>query len=164
MIRNATWDDLAEKVAIYNAAIPGRLATADTETVSVDSRRSWFQDHDSGYHPLWVYEDGPVIGWLSLNTFYARPAWDGTAEVSVYITPHRQREGLAKELLSHAIDQAPSLGLRIFLGFVFSHNHPSLTLFKNLGFEAWGRLPSVCVLDGVQRDVMILGRSVSPNT
>ena len=160
MIRNATWDDLAEIVAIYNAAIPGRLATADTEAVSVDSRHSWFQDHEPSHHPLWVYEDGQVVGWLSLNTFYARSAFDETAEVSLYITPHRQRGGLAKALLSQAIEQAPSLGLRTLLGLIFSHNQPSLRLFHNFGFEVWGRLPRVCVLDGVQRDVMILGRHV----
>jgi len=44
-IRDARADDLARIVAIYNEAIPGRRATADTEPVSVDSRRAWFLEH-----------------------------------------------------------------------------------------------------------------------
>jgi phosphinothricin acetyltransferase len=45
IIRDAAIDDLAAIVAIYNAAIPGRMATADLEPVSIASRRSWFGEH-----------------------------------------------------------------------------------------------------------------------
>ena len=44
MIRNAVDGDLERIVEIYNAAIPGRLATADTAPVSVEARRGWFRD------------------------------------------------------------------------------------------------------------------------
>ncbi len=38
-IRDGTADDLCAIVAIYNAAIAGRMATADLEPVSVEARR-----------------------------------------------------------------------------------------------------------------------------
>ncbi len=41
-LRPATEADLPAIVAIYNATIPGRMVTADTEPVSVDSRQPWF--------------------------------------------------------------------------------------------------------------------------
>ena len=44
-IRDATIGDLPAIVAIYNAAIPGRMATADLDPVSVESRRTWFDEH-----------------------------------------------------------------------------------------------------------------------
>src|SRR6185295_19383940 len=50
MIRNADTTDLPAIVDIYNAAIPGRLATADTEPVSLESRQSWIQDRDFSRH------------------------------------------------------------------------------------------------------------------
>jgi len=76
MLRDARESDLEAIVGIYNASIPGRLATADTEPVSVDSRRSWFNDRDVARHPLWVYEhQGAVAGWLSFGKFYGRPAY-----------------------------------------------------------------------------------------
>ena len=59
-IRHATQADLAAIVAIYNASIPGRLATADTAPVTVDSRREWFAAFDPASRPIWVAEDrGP---------------------------------------------------------------------------------------------------------
>ena len=111
MIRIATEADLLAIVAIYNAAVPGRMATADTDAVTVESRREWFAAHDLSRHPLWVDErDGEVAGWLSLGVFYNRPAWDITAEVSVYVAPAYQRQGVASALLEAAIAAAPRWG------------------------------------------------------
>ena len=159
MIRDARESDLSSIVRIYNAAIPGRLATADTEPVSVESRRAWWGEHHPARHPLWVDErDGRVVGWLSVSAFYGRPAYAATAELSVYVDPEVQRGGVATGLLQRALDRARDLGLRTYLGFIFAHNARSVALFTKFGFERWAHLPRVAVLDGVERDLLILGR------
>lgn len=61
-----------------------------------------------------------------------------------------------------AIARAPSLGLSTLLGFVFAHNEQSIRLCRKFGFDPWGHLPRVAVLDGVERDLLILGRRVQP--
>jgi L-amino acid N-acyltransferase YncA len=149
-------------VEIYNASIPGHSATADTDPVSVETRGGWFHAHDPERRPIWVAEEkGAVVGWLSFQSFYGRPAYHATAEISVYVSPNKQRSGIGRALLAKAIEQAPRLGLRTLLGFVFGHNEPSLRLFESLGFERWGNLPSVAELDGVERDLIILGRRIT---
>ena len=45
--------------------------------------------------------------------------------------------------------------------FVFAHNGPSVTLFERYRFERWGHLPRVAVLDGIERDLLIMGRRVA---
>jgi L-amino acid N-acyltransferase YncA len=76
VIRHARPSDLERVVAIYNQTIPGRLATADLEPVTVEQRRAWFHDRDPARRPLWVAErDGDVAGWLSVNEFYGRAAY-----------------------------------------------------------------------------------------
>lgn len=159
MIRDARESDLAAIVNIYNAAIPGRLATADTEPIAVESRRAWFRAHDVARHPLWVAErDGRVVGWLSVSEFYGRPAYAATAELSVYVDPKAQQGGIAIALMEHALARASALGLRTLLGFIFAHNARSVALFRKFGFEQWAHLPRVAVLDGVERDLLILGK------
>jgi L-amino acid N-acyltransferase YncA len=159
IIRDALAADLPAIVAIYNAAIPGRMATADTEPVSVESRLPWFHDHTAARRPLWVVErDGVVGGWLSFQSFYGRPAYHATAELSVYVAPEHRGHGLARRLVGHALRRAPALGLSTLLGFVFAHNEPSLRLFTEFGFERWGHLPRVAQLDGIERDLVIIGR------
>jgi len=159
MIRDATEDDLQAIVDIYNAAIPGRLATADTAPVSVESRRAWLRDRDFACRPVWVFEgDDRVEAWLSVGNFYGRPAYAATAEISIYVAPGAQRRGLATLLMEEAVARAAGLGIRTFLGFVFAHNERSVALCGRFGFETWGRLPRVAVLDGIERDLLILGR------
>lgn len=138
------------------------MATADTEPVTVLARESWFADFDRGRRPLWVctVAGGPVAGWLSLRSFYGRPAYDATVEVGVYVDPELRRRGMARALLAHMLSNAPALGVRTLLGFVFAHNAPSLALFERCGFATWGHLPRVAELSGVERDVLILGRRV----
>jgi len=162
-IRAAQPDDLERVVEIYNAAIPDRLATADTEPVSVAARQTWFRDFNPENRPLWVFDGGrgdPVDGWLGLRSFYGRPAYRATVEVGVYIDPVAQRRGLARTLLAHAVAAAPGLGVRTMLGFIFAHNTPSLALFARAGFLQWGLLPAVAELDGIERDLAIVGRRV----
>jgi phosphinothricin acetyltransferase len=161
VLRDATRADLAAIVDIYNSSIPGRMATADTSAVSFESREAWFDEHAPGGRPLWVAtEDGAVAGWLSFQSFYGRPAYRATAEISVYVSPRCQRRGIGRALLSRALERSPALELRTLLGFIFGHNEPSLRLFESFGFERWAFLPRVAELDGVERDLVIVGRRV----
>jgi L-amino acid N-acyltransferase YncA len=110
-VRDAALRDLPTIVAIYNAAIPGRMATADLEAVSVESRRAWFAEHSPNSRPLWVIQDkddgGDIKCWISFQSFYGRPAYHATAELSVYVAPDAQRRGYARQLVAEAIRRAP---------------------------------------------------------
>lgn len=162
-IRAASGEDLPAIVAIYNSSIAGRLATADTVPVTVDERREWFAGFDPESRPIWVAQtSGKVSGWLALRSFYGRPAYHRTVELAVYVDPAFQRLGIASALLDHAIGVSPRLGIATLLAFVFGHNEASLALFRQAGFTDWGNLPRVAELDRVERDLVILGRRLSP--
>ncbi|MEG4011635.1 MULTISPECIES: GNAT family N-acetyltransferase [unclassified Microcoleus] len=157
-IRSAVESDLAAIVQIYNAAIPGRMSTADLEPVSVESRLAWYREHSPNTWPIWVMEsEQNIVGWLSFQLFYGRAAYQHTAEVSLYVSPDRQRCGIGQKLLQSAILRSPELQLKNLIGLIFAHNQPSLRLFEKFGFQQWGYLPQVTELDGVERDIVILG-------
>jgi len=157
--RIASREDLQQIVAIYNATIRSRVVTADIEPISVESRVSWFEEHSPDFRPLWVVEvEGHIAGWLSFSSFYGRPAYDKTAELSVYVHADFRKRGIASYLLAQALAQAPGLGIDTLLGFIFAHNLTSLALFEKFGFARWGELPKVALLDGVERDLVIVGR------
>lgn len=161
MIRDAIAEDLPSIVEIYNSTIPSRMVTADLEPITVESRVAWFEAHSSDRYPLWVLEkDGEVAGWLGFQMFYGRPAYAGTVEISLYISENFRRQGIGSQLMNHAIEQAPKLGVKTFLGIVFAANLPSLRLLERFGFERWGYLPQVANLIKNDGDVVILGRKV----
>lgn len=160
--RNAELDDLTKIVEIYNSTIASRMVTADTELVSVESRQEWFNEHSSDSRPLWVIESSSnnIIGWVSFQSFYGRPAYNITAEISIYVDVNKRGKGFGKEILKYCIDYAPKLGIKNLLGFIFSHNEPSLKLFQKLYFEKWATLSNVAVLDGKERGLVIMGKRI----
>ena len=162
-MRFAVEADLPAIVAIYNSTVPTRQSTADTVEVSVASRLQWFRQHAPESRPLLVHEQGgTVAGWVSFQSFYGRPAYDHTAEVSIYISPEHRGRGLGRRLLTEALAMTHRLGIKTVVGFVFSHNEPSIRLLKSLGFSDWGKLPDVAAMDGREYSLCILGKRVNP--
>lgn len=160
MIRDAVEADLPTIVTIYNAAIPCQIVTADFAPVTIESRLDWFLAHTHD-RPLWVMEiNGTVAGWLGFRSFYGRPAYQSTAELSLYVHPDCQRMGIGRKLLGRAIEMAPALKIATLLGFIFADNHPSLKLFQQFEFEQWGYLPRVAKFDRGEQDLVILGRRI----
>jgi len=160
--RDATLQDLPSVVAIYNSTVPSRLVTADTEQVTVAHKEAWFTAHNTYNRPLWMVETthGNLVGWISFQDFYGRPAYKGTVEISIYLDEKQRKKGYGREILRHALREAPTMGIHTILAFIFAHNSPSLKLFSDEGFEKWGNLPDIAVLDGIHRSLVILGRKV----
>ena len=157
-IRDAVATDLATIVNIYNSTIPERIATADLTPVSLESRQIWFQEHSPVHRPIWVVElNDSVVGWLSFQSFYGRPAYEQTAELSIYVAINYRGQGIGKTLLEKAIKKSQSLGINNLVAFIFAHNQPSLQLFSKYKFQQWGYLPKVAVLDNIERDLVIMG-------
>jgi L-amino acid N-acyltransferase YncA len=157
-LRDAVEANLPMIVEIYNSTVPSRMVTADTEPVSIESRLPWFRGHDPESHPIWIAEDGgEIVGWLSFEPFRERPAYHATAEVSVYVSENHRRKGVGRRLVAEAVRRGPALGLKTLTAGAFSHNAPSLKLFKEFGFEHWAHFPKVAELDGIERDLVVLG-------
>jgi L-amino acid N-acyltransferase YncA len=158
-IRDAVAEDLPAVVGIYNSTIPSRVVSADTEPVSVEQRLPWFDEHDPSRRPIWVMEStGEIVGWLSLSDFYdARPAYHATAEIGVYVREDHRGKGVGRRLVQEAIDRAPELGLNTLTAGAFAHNEASVRLFERMGFRKWAHFPNVAKLDGIERDLIVLG-------
>jgi phosphinothricin acetyltransferase len=154
--------DLPKIVSTYNSTIASRLVTADLETVSVESKQPWFDAHSDNRRPLWIIEaDSKYAGWMSFNSFYGRPAYDGTVEVSIYLEEHARGNGLGKACLQKAFAACHDLSIKTLLGFIFDHNEPSLNLFYKMGFEKWAHLPKIANMLDAERGLIIVGKRIN---
>jgi L-amino acid N-acyltransferase YncA len=162
MIRLASPDDLPAIVDIYNEAVDDRFATADLRLVTVSDRKPWFDAHDPSSFPIYVFVDqGSVRGWCSLSSYRSgREAVLGTAEISYYVGRGSRNRGVGSALVQSAVRSAPQLGKRVLFGILLERNQASIRLMQKCGFELWGRLPDVALIDGVFVSHLYYGRKV----
>ena len=162
MIRVASESDLPAIVEIYNQAVEQRFATADLRPVTVDERREWFDAHEPSAYPIHVFQqDKAVVGWCSFSSYRSgREALLGTAEISYYVDRGAQGRGVGSALVQHAVREAPRLGKRVLFGILLERNDASMRLMEKCGFELWGRLPDVAMIDGELVSHLYYGRKV----
>ncbi|OCG37907.1 MULTISPECIES: GNAT family N-acetyltransferase [unclassified Gilliamella] len=156
---DATLEDLSFIVDVYNSTIAGRQVTADTVSVSVESRLEWFYQHNPNNRPIWLikYQDRPC-GWISLSSFYGRPAFYKTVEISLYLHQDFRGKKIGQFMVDKIEQFAKQAGIEAIFCYVFRHNLPSVNLFKKMQYQQWGLLPKIAELDNVQRDLVILGK------
>lgn len=159
---NAELSDLPFIVEVYNQTISSKMVTADTSPISIDSRIEWFNAHNPQTRPLWIIKYyNQKCGWVSLSNFYGRPAYDKTVEISLYIHQDFRHKKIGQFTVLSLEDYAKNNGIETILSFVFGHNLPSLSLFKKMGYQEWGFLPGIALLDNIKRDLMIMGKTLS---
>jgi phosphinothricin acetyltransferase len=160
--KNAELKDLDRIVEIYNSTINDRMATADTAFQTTSDKKDWFENHNSENRPIWIVEDDDsnFIGWVSIQDFYGRPAYSGTAEISIYLAAEHRSKGLGKIILEKAIKKCRGLALHTLLGFIFAHNKASIKLFENAGFTEYGLLPDVAYMDEQPFSLCIMGKKI----
>ena len=163
-VRDATEADLPTIVDIYNQSIPGGWSTADTKPVTVTERIEWFRKHDPAKRPLWVAELGvQIVAWIGLTSFYAgRPAYDATAEVSLYIATAFQQRGIGTHLKRRMIEHCPLFGITTLVSMHFDHNEATRRINEHLGFQQVGHLPEIAVVNGQQRGLLISLLRITP--
>ena len=142
-LRHATGTDASAIAAIYNHAVEHTTASFDTEPKTAEDRVRWL-DERSERHPVIVAEDaGEVIGWGALSPYSERPAYDATAEISIYVAEGHHRRGVGRALGSALLAKAPALGLHTILARICTENAASIAMVRALGFSDAGTMHEV---------------------
>ena len=137
-IKPATSEHIKRITDIYNEAIQNTTATFDTEIKPLEDRIKWFKEHDE-QHPVIVAEmDDEIIGYASLSKWSERSAYDGTAEVSVYIDRNNRGKGVGKRLLEVLTLEGEKSGLHTLISRITEGNLSSIHIHEQLGFEHIG--------------------------
>ncbi|WP_392551191.1 N-acetyltransferase family protein [Orbus wheelerorum] len=159
---DAQLTDLPFIVEVYNQTIASRMVTADTSPITVNDRLEWFNAHNAQTRPLWLikYNNQPC-GWISLSTFYGRPAYAKTVELSLYIHQAFRGKKIGQQAVMAVEQFARKNKIETILSFIFAHNQPSISLFEKLGYSKYGHLPNIAELDDIKRDLVILGKAIT---
>ncbi|MFA5843308.1 MAG: N-acetyltransferase family protein [Coriobacteriia bacterium] len=155
-IRLATSQDAHDIALVYNQAVTDTTATFDTEPQTDEQRMRWLAAHDPRHPVVVAVEDDVVIGWGSLSSWSDRPAYDGTAEVSIYVERSSLGRGIGGALADELERRARDIGLHVLVARVCSENTASLALSERKGFAQAGTLHEVGYKFGRYLDVVLL--------
>ncbi len=137
-IRHGVESDLPRLLTIYNHYVEHSHATFDTELVTLEQHREWFDGFsEEGPHQLYVIEtrDG-VEGYASSRVFRARSAYDRSVEISIYLAPASGASGLGSALYAQLLEVLEEEeGVHRAYGGVALPNESSVALHQRFGFK-----------------------------
>jgi len=103
-------------------------------------------------------EGADVTGWAALSPVSDRCAYEGVAEVSVYVASHARGRRIGGELLGALIRCSEEAGLWTLQAGIIRENEASRALHARRGFREVGVRKRIGRLDGRWRDVVLLER------
>ncbi|MNM51029.1 putative phosphinothricin acetyltransferase YwnH [compost metagenome] len=105
-IRKGKADDLDDILLIYNQGIEDRIATLESETKNHDYIQKWFDEHQGRHAVLVAEADDQIVGWASINPYSHRCAYQGVADLSIYIHRDYRGQGIGSALLPALEEEA----------------------------------------------------------
>jgi L-amino acid N-acyltransferase YncA len=158
IVREATRNDLAAILEIYNEAVLNTTATYDYEPRTMEQRIAWYEDHQQHNYPVFIAqnEEGRIVGWSALNPFHARPGYRFTADNSVYVAADQRGRGIGKLLMPPLIEGARRRGLHAIIAAIDTASEASLRLHAAFGFVKVAHLKQVGYKFGRWLDVVYM--------
>ncbi|MCK2158195.1 MULTISPECIES: GNAT family N-acetyltransferase [Exiguobacterium] len=153
-IRAMTAADYPEVGRIYKQGIQTQNATFRTEVPPFD----YWDAHHHIHSRIVAEEDGKVLGWVAISPFSSIPAYQGVAEVSLYIDEDARGKGIGTALMHAVIEASEAAGIWTLHSQIFPENTASLKLHQRFGFREVGRRERIGQLAGVWRDTILLER------
>ncbi|TKH41499.1 GNAT family N-acetyltransferase [Paenibacillus terrae] len=159
-VRTATSEDLNRILDIYNQGIEDRIATLEAEAKDLDYMVDWFREHQNRYTILVAESDGVVVGWASLNRYSHRCAYDGVADLSIYVDRTFRSKGVGSALHSELEKEAKKNNFYKIVLFTFPFNENGQGLYRKMGYREVGIFEKQGVIDGQYVDVMIMEKLI----
>ena len=99
-----------------------------------------------------------VLGWAALSRVSQRRAYEGVAEVSVYVAASARGRGVGRALLDELVRASEAAGVWTLQAGIFPENAASLAIHEACGFRRVGERERIGRLHGVWRDTVLLER------
>lgn len=102
-----------------------------------------------------------VVAWAALYPVSSRCAYEGVAEVSIYVKDGFQKLGIGRKILNKLIQESEKNNFWTLQAGIFPENEASVKLHKSCGFREVGLREKLGKHHGVWRDVVLLERRSS---
>ena len=141
MIRLATHADLPAILSIYAPYVENTPYTFEYDIPTPESFAARF-DAITAQFPWLVWEEGgKVLGYAYGSAPFERAAYRWCAEVSIYLAPEIQGQGIGKKLYLALEEFLKLQGYKIIFSLITAENERSLAFHSRLGYTVCGHFP-----------------------
>lgn len=119
---------------IYNYYILNSTATFHMKELGAEEIKGIVYTGDSRFPSYAILEGDTVVGYGILTPYKKREAYDGTAEVTVYLKPGCEGRGLGTQTLAYLEGIAREKDFHALLAVICGENVQSIGLFKKHGY------------------------------
>jgi L-amino acid N-acyltransferase YncA len=163
VIDNATRDDLAQILVIYNEVIRNSTAVYSEEEFTPSRGESWFNAKISHGFPMIVARDASgIAGFGTFGEFRAWPCYVHTVEHSVHVRADRRGQGIGRALVVELLARAAAMGKHVMIAGIDADNAVSIGLHHSLGFARVGHFHEVGFKFGRWLDLVFMECSLPP--
>ncbi|WP_172797087.1 GNAT family N-acetyltransferase [Devriesea agamarum] len=110
-------------------------ATFDDSTPTYDS---FVASHIDGMTLVATTSTGAVAGWVGAMPVSSRAVFAGVVEISLFVHPAYQGQGIGSLLVAQAQHRAEELGIWSIRAGIFPENHASIAVHRRAGFYPVG--------------------------
>ncbi|MGN9763430.1 N-acetyltransferase family protein [Streptomyces sp. SD31] len=145
-VRPGVESDLEALTGIYNHYVRETPITFDTAVFTPEERRPWLLSHpEDGPHRLMVAEEGGlgddsqrILGYATSSAFRAKPAYETSVEVTIYLAPDVGRRGVGTLLYKALFEALADEDLHRAYAGIALPNEASTRLHERFGFRHVG--------------------------
>ncbi|MEI8095319.1 MAG: N-acetyltransferase family protein [Spirochaetales bacterium] len=127
-------DDLEVMLPLYNHYVRESTATFHTQEVDLATLQGLLMPGYPRFGSWRIDADGVPAGYLVLGRYKPREAYDGCAEVTLYLSPAHAGQGLGSQTLEFAEQQARERDFHSLLAIICGENTASIRLFQKHGY------------------------------
>jgi L-amino acid N-acyltransferase YncA len=125
---------LPEVLEIYNYYVVNTTATFHAKPLSLDEMRELVFFENPKYKTFVMIENTHICGYVLLTQHKKREAYDGTAEVTVYLKPNSIGKGLGSLAIKYMEEVAKQHQIHVLVATICGENTRSIKLFDKNGY------------------------------
>ena len=156
-------EQLDDVLSIYNGYVLNSTATFHLHSLTKEEMRRIVFFSSPRYRTYAILSAGTVLGYVLLTPFNPREAYDGTAEVTIYLSPDFTGRGIGTHALAFLEDRARERGFHSLIAVVTAENGASAALFLKCGFSECARYREVGRKFGRLLDVVCFQKILRPD-
>ena len=127
--------DVGRLLPLYNRYVRTSTATFHTEEVDETTFRGLLFPGYPRYDSWAVLADGVLAGYVILARYKPREAYDGSAEVTIYLDPAFSGKGLGSAALDYVEARARERSFHNLLAIICGENTASIKLFEKHSYQ-----------------------------